>query len=74
MGLVEDAAGDLVVLVTGSTDGIGKETARRLAAMGASVLVHGKSRERGEQAVRELRGEAHGGPPGDRGTGDGARR
>ena len=72
MELVEDAAGDLVVLVTGSTDGIGKETARRLAAMGASVLVHGKSRERGEETVRELRGEAHGGPPGDRAPGDGA--
>ena len=46
-----------VVLVTGSTDGIGKETARRLARMGASVLVHGRSRERAEEAVFELRGE-----------------
>ena len=44
-----------VMLVTGSTDGIGKETARRLAAMGASVLVHGRSRERAEQALAELR-------------------
>ncbi|QIN77216.1 SDR family NAD(P)-dependent oxidoreductase [Rubrobacter marinus] len=44
-----------VMLVTGSTDGIGKETARRLAEMGATVLVHGRSRERGEEALEELR-------------------
>ncbi len=43
-----------VMLVTGSTDGIGKETARRLAEMDATVLVHGRSRERGEEAQRKL--------------------
>ncbi len=42
------------MLVTGSTDGIGKETARRLAEMDATVLVHGRSRERGEEAQRKL--------------------
>lgn len=31
-----------VHLVTGSTDGIGKHTARKLAAEGATVLVHGR--------------------------------
>ena len=31
-----------VVLVTGSTDGIGKHTAERLAKDGATVLVHGR--------------------------------
>jgi NAD(P)-dependent dehydrogenase (short-subunit alcohol dehydrogenase family) len=30
-----------VILATGSTDGIGKITARKLAEMGATVLVHG---------------------------------
>ncbi len=44
-----------VMLVTGSTDGIGKETARRLAEMGAAVLVHGRSHERGEEALEEIR-------------------
>lgn len=51
MRRVEDA----VMLVTGSTDGIGKETARRLAEMGATILVHGRSRERGEETVSDLR-------------------
>lgn len=31
------------VLVTGSTDGIGLETARKLAALGHTVLLHGRS-------------------------------
>lgn len=35
-----------IVLVTGSTDGVGKETARQLAALGATVLVHGRDAQR----------------------------
>lgn len=31
-----------IYLVTGSSDGIGLHTATRLAAMGATVLVHGR--------------------------------
>ncbi len=46
---------ELTVLVTGSTDGIGKRTARDLAGMGSRVLVHGRSRERGERTLREIR-------------------
>ncbi len=44
-------------LVTGSTSGLGREVARRLGAMGASVIVHGRSRERGDGAevVRTIR-------------------
>lgn len=41
------------VLVTGSSDGIGKETARQLAAGGADVIVHGRSEERAAEAARE---------------------
>lgn len=44
------------VLVTGSTDGIGKETARQLAAAGARVLLHGRSEERVAAALRDLPG------------------
>lgn len=47
---------EMVVLVTGSTDGIGKETAVRLARMGATVLVHGRTQQRADEALEELRG------------------
>jgi NAD(P)-dependent dehydrogenase (short-subunit alcohol dehydrogenase family) len=39
-------------LVTGSTDGLGKEVARQLASLGALVIVHGRNRERGEEVVK----------------------
>lgn len=42
------------VLVTGSTDGLGRETALRLGAMGAHVLVHGRSAERGAEVVAAI--------------------
>ncbi len=44
-----------VALVTGSTDGLGRQVALELAALGARVLVHGRNRERGEAVVREIR-------------------
>jgi NAD(P)-dependent dehydrogenase (short-subunit alcohol dehydrogenase family) len=43
------------VLVTGGTTGIGKETARALAAAGASVVVTARSAEKGAAAEAELR-------------------
>lgn len=39
------------ILVTGSTDGVGRMVAERLAADGAHVLVHGRDRTRGESVV-----------------------
>ena len=42
-------------LVTGGTDGIGKEIAGGLAARGCEVLVFGSYAGKGERAVRELR-------------------
>lgn len=43
-----------VVLVTGSTSGLGREVARSLAAGGAHVIVHGRSVERGLALVGEI--------------------
>ena len=44
-----------VILVTGSTDGLGRALAAELAAQGASVLLHGRSPAKGEQTLREMR-------------------
>ena len=45
---------DKVIIVTGSTTGIGEAIARRCVAGGARVLVHGRDRARGERLVAEL--------------------
>jgi NAD(P)-dependent dehydrogenase (short-subunit alcohol dehydrogenase family) len=42
------------ILVTGSTDGVGRLVATRLAADGAHVLLHGRNRERGEALAAEI--------------------
>jgi NAD(P)-dependent dehydrogenase (short-subunit alcohol dehydrogenase family) len=42
-------------LVTGSTDGLGKEVARQLGALGAKVIVHGRNQERGDEVVGTIR-------------------
>src|SRR5262245_23273179 len=39
------------ILVTGSTDGVGRRVALELAAAGARVLVHGRNRQRGESVL-----------------------
>ncbi|MGA8054985.1 MAG: SDR family NAD(P)-dependent oxidoreductase [Burkholderiales bacterium] len=44
----------LTLLVTGATDGIGRETARELLANGRRVLVHGRTRERAERTIAAL--------------------
>lgn len=51
-----------LILVTGGTDGIGRETARQLTRRGARVLVHGRDPDRLQQVVAELRGLG-GAPP-----------
>ncbi len=47
-------AGQQVILVTGSTSGLGREVALRLAAGGAHVIVHGRDSARGAEVVREI--------------------
>jgi NAD(P)-dependent dehydrogenase (short-subunit alcohol dehydrogenase family) len=44
----------VTVLVTGATDGIGRETARALLTRGCRVLVHGRTEARARAIVREL--------------------
>lgn len=44
-----------IALVTGATNGIGKETARALATMGATVIIVGRNPQKTEAVVEELR-------------------
>src|SRR5437773_1585858 len=41
-------------LVTGSTSGLGEVVARRLGALGATVIVHGLNEKRGEEIAAEI--------------------
>jgi NAD(P)-dependent dehydrogenase (short-subunit alcohol dehydrogenase family) len=43
-----------IVLVTGSTDGVGRLVALRLADQGARVLLHGRDRRRGKQVADQI--------------------
>jgi retinol dehydrogenase-14 len=42
------------ILVTGATDGIGKQTALELARQGAKVLVHGRDKIKGAKVLDEI--------------------
>ena len=46
---------EATVLVTGATDGLGRRVALELAERGTTVLVHGRSRERCEAVLEEVR-------------------
>jgi retinol dehydrogenase 14 len=46
---------DKIVLITGSTDGIGRQAALEIAALGATLVVHGRDAQRGNNAVEEIR-------------------
>lgn len=48
------------ILITGSTDGIGLETARALIALGHRVLLHGRSATKLEAAEKSLVADAQG--------------
>jgi NAD(P)-dependent dehydrogenase (short-subunit alcohol dehydrogenase family) len=45
---------DKVCVITGATDGIGKEAAYALALQGARLLIHGRDPDKGARAVVEL--------------------
>ena len=42
------------ILITASTDGIGKQTAFELAEMGARVIVHGRKESRAKRILKEI--------------------
>lgn len=42
------------ILITGATDGIGLETARKMKSLGHNILVHGRSKEKLAKVGREL--------------------
>jgi len=43
-----------VVLITGSTNGLGRELALELGAAGAHIIVHGRNAQRGREVVEEI--------------------
>jgi NAD(P)-dependent dehydrogenase (short-subunit alcohol dehydrogenase family) len=49
-----------IALVTGSTDGVGRRVARRLAEQGARVLIHGRDHDRGKQLVDQIQTNGRG--------------
>lgn len=44
-----------VILITGATDGIGKQTALELAQMGAQILIHGRDLDKTAKTCEELK-------------------
>ncbi len=50
------------VLITGSTDGVGRYVASRLAADGANVLIHGRDASRAQALIGEIRQGGHAAP------------
>src|SRR5918993_1129130 len=56
-GVTMRDAPEATILVTGATDGLGKRVASALARRGATVLLHGRSPERFEATLEELRGQ-----------------
>ena len=53
--VVPEKSNGKTALVTGSTDGVGRVVAKRLARDGVRVLVHGRDRARGEALLAEIK-------------------
>jgi NAD(P)-dependent dehydrogenase (short-subunit alcohol dehydrogenase family) len=47
------------VLITGSTDGVGRYVAAQLAAAGAKVLIHGRDKTRAQSLAEEIKRAGH---------------
>lgn len=48
-----------VILITGATDGIGRQTALELARTGATILLHGRNPALGKTVLEKIRKESH---------------
>lgn len=49
-----------IALVTGASDGIGKQVALELAQKGWHVIAHGRNQEKTQKAVTEIKGKSNG--------------
>jgi len=47
------------ILITGSSDGLGKALAIELSKLGAKIIVHGRNEEKVEKVLNELQGDGH---------------
>jgi NAD(P)-dependent dehydrogenase (short-subunit alcohol dehydrogenase family) len=45
---------DITILITGSTDGIGKQAALELAELGARIILHGRNKSKVKQVFQEI--------------------
>ena len=52
--------GQRVILVTGSTGGLGRETALKLAQGGDHVIIHGRNVQRAEEVLRQIEKDGRG--------------
>lgn len=44
-----------IILITGASDGVGKETAKTLAKLGHTIIMHGRNMEKTESAYQEIK-------------------
>ncbi|MBL8130259.1 MAG: SDR family oxidoreductase [Anaerolineae bacterium] len=51
---------DKTILITGATNGIGRAAALKLAEMGATVIVHGRNREKVDAVIAQIRAGGRG--------------
>lgn len=46
-----------IILITGATDGVGKESAKALAKLGHKVIIHGRNKAKAESVIKEIKSE-----------------
>src|SRR5690349_12796389 len=47
-----------IILITGASDGIGKETAITLAKQGHTIIIHGRNKQKTQTAFEEIKKES----------------